>query len=144
VSIYARNHPVSHISTYFSNALFQGRIKNDSDFGHVEVGNNVWIGHGSIILNNVIIGEGSVIGAGSIVTKNIPNFCVAAGNPAKVIRNRFRDEITELLLELRWWDSSEKNLLEMEELFHLDITENEADAIKLIKKYISSMNVNIK
>lgn len=51
------------------------------------IGKNVWIGAGCIITSGVNIGEGSVIGAGSIVTKNIPPFSLALGNPAKIIKN---------------------------------------------------------
>lgn len=54
--------------------------------GEVVIGNNVWIGEKSSILANVHIGEGSIIGANSVVTKDIPAFCVAAGNPAKVLK----------------------------------------------------------
>ena len=52
----------------------------------VQIGNNVWIGSRVIILSGVTIGDNSVIGAGAIVTKSIPANCVAAGNPARVIR----------------------------------------------------------
>jgi len=54
----------------------------------IKIGNNVWIGANSVILDGVEIGNGSIIGAGSIVTKSIPENCVAYGNPAKVIRKR--------------------------------------------------------
>lgn len=54
--------------------------------GAVTIGNNVWIAEGVIILSGVNIGEGSIVAAGSVVTKNIPAFSVAAGNPAKVIK----------------------------------------------------------
>lgn len=53
------------------------------------VGNDVWIGHGAIVLGGVKIGDGSVIAAGSVVTHDIPECVVVAGNPAKVIKNRF-------------------------------------------------------
>ncbi len=52
----------------------------------IEIGNNCWIGGGVIILPGITIGDGTVIGAGSVVTKDIPSDCVAAGNPCKVIR----------------------------------------------------------
>lgn len=52
----------------------------------VIIGDNVWIGNGAIILKGVTIGDNVVIGAGSIVTKDIPANCIAAGNPAKVIK----------------------------------------------------------
>ena len=50
------------------------------------IGHNVWIGGNSVILPGVHIGDNTVIGAGSVVTKDIPAWCVAAGNPCKVIR----------------------------------------------------------
>ena len=52
----------------------------------VTIGDNVWICAGTLVLPGVTIGEGSVIGAGSVVTKDIPAHCLAAGNPCKVIR----------------------------------------------------------
>lgn len=52
----------------------------------VEIGNNVWLGEGAIVLKGVTIGENSVIGAGSVVTKSIPANVIAAGNPAKIIK----------------------------------------------------------
>ncbi|WP_299266795.1 acyltransferase [uncultured Psychrosphaera sp.] len=54
----------------------------------VIIRNNVWIGHGAIILDGVTLSEGSIVGAGSIVTKSFPPFSIIAGNPAKLIRNR--------------------------------------------------------
>ena len=52
----------------------------------VYIGKNVWIGVGVKILKGVTIGDGAIIGAGSVVTKDIPEKCLAVGNPAKVIR----------------------------------------------------------
>ena len=52
----------------------------------VNIGKNVWIGSGSIILPGVSIGDNSIIGAGSVVTKDIPENSIAVGNPAKVIK----------------------------------------------------------
>lgn len=54
--------------------------------GKVKIGNDVFIGAKSIVLNNVSIGDGSIIGAGSVVVKDIPSHCVACGNPARVIK----------------------------------------------------------
>jgi maltose O-acetyltransferase len=58
----------------------------------VIIGNDVWIGRRVIILPGVIIGKGSVIGAGAVVSKNIPAYSVAVGNPAKVVKNRKQAE----------------------------------------------------
>lgn len=54
--------------------------------GHVKIGNNVWIGSDVTLLPGVKIGEGAIIGAGSVVTKDVPDYTIVAGNPAKVIR----------------------------------------------------------
>ncbi len=52
---------------------------------------DVWIGYGAIILSGTRVGKGSIIAAGSVVTRNIPDYCIAAGNPAKPIGERFKN-----------------------------------------------------
>jgi acetyltransferase-like isoleucine patch superfamily enzyme len=59
------------------------------------VGDDVWIGHGVIILSPAIIGKGSIIAAGAVVTKDIPPYAIAGGNPARVIKWRFNEEEIE-------------------------------------------------
>jgi acetyltransferase-like isoleucine patch superfamily enzyme len=75
-----------------SNHNFSSNKKLIRDQGHtsknIYVGDDVWIGANSVILPGVHIGSHSVIGAGSIVTKNVPEFAIAVGNPAKVIKFR--------------------------------------------------------
>jgi acetyltransferase-like isoleucine patch superfamily enzyme len=66
-----------------------------SDFGPVKIGNNVWLPARSIVLPNVIIGDNSVIGIGSIVNKSLPNGCLAAGSPCRVLKeNQYPKELT--------------------------------------------------
>ncbi len=72
--------------------------------GNITIGNDVWIGYGAIILSGVCIGHGAVIGAGSVVTKDVGNYEIVAGNPARLIRKRFDDETITQLLALKWWD----------------------------------------
>lgn len=55
------------------------------------VGNDVWVGHGAIIVAGVSIGEGAVIAAGSVVVKDVVSYTIVGGNPAKFIKNRFSD-----------------------------------------------------
>lgn len=64
--------------------------------GQITIGNNVFIGYGSIVLCNVSIGDNVIIGAGSVVTHDIPSNSIACGNPAKVVSN--------------WEDFTKKNL----------------------------------
>ena len=54
----------------------------------IRIGSDVWVGRGACILPGVTIGDGAIIGANSIVTKDVPAHCIAAGIPAKVIRER--------------------------------------------------------
>lgn len=56
--------------------------------GPVIIGNNVWIGDKATILPNVSIGNGAIIAANSVVTKDVPEYCIVAGNPAKIIKQK--------------------------------------------------------
>lgn len=58
----------------------------------VTIGRDVWIGASCVILGGVTIGEGSVIGAGSVVTRDIPSYSIAVGNPARVVSRRFETD----------------------------------------------------
>lgn len=74
---------------YISDADWHGiydRLKTVGDSDPVELKNNVWIGDSAIVCKGVTIGENSIIGAGSVVAKDIPDNCVAVGNPAKVVK----------------------------------------------------------
>ena len=72
--------------------------------GDTLIGNDVWIGEGAIILPGVHIGDGAIIGKGAVVGSDIPSYSVAVGNPAKVVRKRFDDELISLLEQTKWWD----------------------------------------
>ena len=62
--------------------------------GPVIIGNNVWIGDKATILPNVSIGNGAIIAANSVVTKDVPEYCIVAGNPAKIInRNKYPSDM---------------------------------------------------
>ena len=72
--------------------------------GDIVIGNDVWIGHGAVILSGVNVGNGAVIGAGSVLTKNVEPYAIFAGNPAQFIRYRFDETTRESLKKLEWWD----------------------------------------
>lgn len=74
--------------------------------GDTVVGSDVWIGQNVVILPGVHIGDGAIIGANSVVGSDVAPYTVVAGNPAKLLRKRFDDELTDLLLAFRWWDRS--------------------------------------
>ncbi len=72
--------------------------------GDTIVGNDVWIGYEAVIMPGVKIGDGAIVAAKSIVTNNVPAYTIVGGNPAKIIKKRFSEEIIKELLEIAWWD----------------------------------------
>lgn len=70
----------------------------------VEIGHDVWIGHGAVVMGGVRIGTGAVIGANAVVTKDVPDYMVVAGVPARPLRPRFPTRVSEALKRLAWWD----------------------------------------
>jgi phosphonate metabolism protein (transferase hexapeptide repeat family) len=107
------NHPMHRATqahfTYRSSAYFPGE-SDDTDFfdwrrqHHVHIGHDVWIGHGAIVLPGRNIGTGAVVAAGAIVTKDVPAYTIVAGNPARIVRRRFSEEVAGRLARLAWWD----------------------------------------
>ena len=74
--------------------------------GDTVIGNDVWIGQNAVILPGVHVGDGAIVGANSVVGSDVAAYSVVAGNPARELRKRFDEELTELLLRFRWWDKS--------------------------------------
>lgn len=86
----------------------------------IHIGNDVWIGCNCIIMGGITIGNGAVIGAGAVVTKNVEDFAIVGGVPAKIIRYRFSKEQIEFLNKIKWWDMDIEWIRQNHELF-LDI-----------------------
>ena len=74
--------------------------------GDTVIGNDVWIGQNAVILPGVHIGDGAIIGANSVVGSDVEPYTIVAGNPAKVLRKRYDDELIGLLQSFKWWDKS--------------------------------------
>ena len=108
-------HPTNWVSTFpFRNHFnLPGKFKDGmpTSNGDVIIGNDVWIGTGVTILSGVKIGDGAVIATGAVVTKDIPDYAVAGGVPAKVIKFRFTPEQISNLLNIKWWDWEEDQIL---------------------------------
>jgi acetyltransferase-like isoleucine patch superfamily enzyme len=116
VTIGGSRHPMEWVS--MSPVFYAGRDSIRKKFARfeldqiplTEIGSDVWIGRGAIILSGKRIGNGAVIGAGSVVTKDVPDYAVVAGNPARIIRYRFEKSIIFDLQKLAWWDLSDETI----------------------------------
>lgn len=113
------NHRISSVSTYPFNVMGGAWSERTPPHmsqlpfkGDTVIGNDVWIGRESIIMPGVKIGDGAIVAAYSVVTKDVPPYYVVGGNPAQVIKPRFRDSLIQLLLELKWWDFESEKLAE--------------------------------
>ncbi len=83
-----------------------------SSNGDIIIGNDVWIGGNAIIMSGVKIGDGAVIGAGSVVTKDVDDYEIVAGNPARNIKYRFKMEEIRELKKIEWWNWSIEKIME--------------------------------
>ncbi len=117
-------HPTNGISTspmFYSTQKQNGFSLTDSDkieeTKPIIIGNDVFIGMNVTILDGIKIGNGAVIGAGAVVSKDIPDYAIAVGNPIKIIRYRFNDEAIKKLKEIKWWDWDIDKLNEIEKHF---------------------------
>jgi virginiamycin A acetyltransferase len=104
------NHKISGISTYpfyIFGSGWESVIPQPGDMpfkGDTVIGNDVWLGYDALVMPGVKIGDGAIIAARSVVVGDVPAYSVVGGNPAKVIKQRFPDEIVNELLAIKWWD----------------------------------------
>jgi acetyltransferase-like isoleucine patch superfamily enzyme len=118
-------HPVTNnISThpFFYSDKYEkfNKIKSTKfiEFSKVDIGNDVWIGENVIILSGIKIGNGAILAAGAVVTKDIPNYAVAAGIPAKIIKMRFDTSEIQILQNAQWWNTEPIDLIKNIDIFN--------------------------
>lgn len=112
------NHRIGSATTYpfnvFGGAWTEATPDHMSQLprkGDTVVGNDVWLGRECVVMPGVKIGDGAVVAAYSVVTRDVAPYTVAGGNPARFIKNRFDDELTGLLMRLKWWDLPPEELV---------------------------------
>ena len=130
------NHRMNSISTYpfyIMGGDWGSALKPHSDElplkGDTVVGNDVWIGQNVTIMPGVHIGDGAIIGANSVVSRDIPAYAIAAGNPCRVKKMRFTEQQIQILEDVKWWDW---NIEKIETNFPI-INAGDIDALKSIK-----------
>lgn len=116
VKIGGGEHPMAWVG--MSPVFYEGRDSVKAKFStherppieRTQVGHDVWIGEGVIIRQGVTIGNGAVVGMGSVVTRDVADYAVVAGSPARILRKRFDEDVIAELLEIQWWNLDDRIL----------------------------------
>ena len=134
------NHEYKNVTTFpITNENFMRHFKSDGggdvdailptkrNVNHYQIiiGNDVWIGAMVTVLGGVKIGNGAVVGTGSLVTKDVPPYAIVGGNPAKIIKYRFPEDVINKLQAIKWWNWSPEEIVK--NIKFLDDVENFID-----------------
>lgn len=137
VKLVRARHPiegfVSIHPSFYSTSVLSSMVKHNKYNEYIEdqkgasliIGNDVWIGCNVLIKAGIRIGNGAVIAMGSVVTNDVPDFAIAGGVPAKIIKYRFSEENRRKIAETRWWEKD------------LDFIKKNADSFEKIDSFLS-------
>lgn len=113
VAVYTQNHPLDRISThpYFYDARCGVVEEEELEPGILRIEHDVWLGRNAVILPSCRrIGIGAVIGAAAVVTRDVPDFAIVGGVPAKLLRYRYDEAVQAKILASRWWEKPPEEL----------------------------------
>ena len=126
------NHQMNAVSTFPFYTLEGWEMKPPAPAdlplkGDTVIGNDVWIGQNATIMPGVHIGDGAIIGANAVVASDVDPYSIVVGNPARLIRKRFDDEMIGLLEKFCWWD---KSIEEINALIPI-LTSSDLESVKI-------------
>lgn len=136
VTIGAPNHDFKRLAMAELDRIFPGEDHEHlSSFDTLDcnIGNDVWIAAGAHVLRGVKVSDGAVIAANAVVTKDVPPYAIVAGVPAKIVKYRFSEGQIKSLLDIKWWDFSEEQLIKARQLFDGDLDDETIKQLKRIK-----------
>jgi virginiamycin A acetyltransferase len=132
VSVLRRNHPSDRLSTHpaFFNKNLRFVGQDEVPFLPLTIGHDAWIGERAIITAGCgRIGVGAIVGSAAVVTKDVPDFAIVGGVPAKLIRYRFPEEVRQRVLASRWWERDLRGLAEFRGLFMKELHDSAGAAM---------------
>ena len=132
IGLWEHNRAVSTHSFYLyehSGNFVEGYTNYDRDDIETYIGHDVWIGANAVVMKGVSVGDGAIVGASAVVTKDVPPYAIVVGNPARVIKYRYKESDIQWLLELEWWNFSREKIKEL-------VEKNVFNDFKLFKKLL--------
>lgn len=137
ISIGAFSHPTDWLSIHefqyrdtiniYGSSILKSRENIAPVNVATQIGCDVWIGDNACVLAGKSVGHGAILGLGAVVVSDVPPYAIMVGNPAKILRYRFRQDVIASLLSLKWWD------LDMQHLKGIDFSDVN-NAIAMVKK----------
>lgn len=138
--ILGSNHQTQTITTFpLHSVLFGPHPLDRESKGPIVVEDEVWIGTNAMILSGITIGKGAIVAAGSVVTKSIPPYAIVGGNPARIIKYRFSEEIRDALLPFRLINIPQSILKKKTPLFYKKINILD-DAYNIVNELTDDIN----
>lgn len=120
-----------------SNAIGGKNFKNKIESEECVIGNDVWIGSGVTVNRKVHVGNGAILGSGSVITKDVPDYAIVGGVPARVIKYRFDEDTIKRLLSVEWWNWPYDVLKVNRHLFEVEISEDNLQKMEQIKEQLN-------
>jgi acetyltransferase-like isoleucine patch superfamily enzyme len=135
---FASTHPAFYSTGAYTSFVEEDKFEEliqDEDGWSAKIGNDVWIGNNVLIKGGVTIGNGAVIAMGAVVTKNVPDYAIVGGIPARIIRYRFTDSCRAKLIQTKWWEKDLKWIKS-----HASLFENVEELLNALETELAERN----